>query len=203
MATSGHITPGLRLVFCLVFACLLFATPACGFVLSSATSSASPSSKTATTTIGIERVRDFHFTPNGGLLINNGSQLRLVDLVTKTTRWAVSVGEGCCSDQVVTERLAAIASGRGEAVDVLDLKTGKLRYRLPADGQVFSSLAVSPDQRLLATGENGQIRVWELADDGLIWEFRNGDRSGWRYAAFDPQGDTLALCDEDGRENRV
>lgn len=280
-----------------------------------------------------EQILDFRYTPTGGLLVNMRFSLRLVEPATRTTRWSVRIAEGCCADQVVNDQVVAVATARGEVVYVFELQTGNLLYRMSAGHQAFSSLALSADRQTLATGEYGQIRlwnatngkfikawqtgdegfpnfpwtkgvtnlvflpnddgllsanwwsghvmawdiasttirstyvltnvvryvlnpqvnqllvdynqfgfemrdpqsgklianhpkiigaagfvnfsrdgkkvvvwggdaasVWELADDRLIQEFRNGGGPGWRYAAFDPQGDTLALCDEDGRE---
>ncbi|MBW4424797.1 MAG: hypothetical protein KME50_10170 [Nostoc desertorum CM1-VF14] len=60
------------------------------------------------------------------------------------------------------------------------------------------SLALSPDGKLLATGDmNGQIHLWQMADGKNLLTFKGHE--GWVWSvSFSPDGQTLASSGHDG-----
>ncbi len=87
------------------------------------------------------------------------------------------------------ERIAV--SGR-DGVFFFDATTLDEVGHFPVDTRIVNAIAISPDDRWLATGQSdGAVRLWEVATGGQIAAFA-GHRSGVRSMAFSPDGAFLA-----------
>ena len=69
---------------------------------------------------------------------------------------------------------------------------------LGARGDTAGSLAFSPDGRLLASGDAGSVRLWQLADLGHSFVLRTGSSAVISSAAFSPEDGVLAVGDGAG-----
>jgi WD40 repeat protein len=99
----------------------------------------------------------------------------------------------------VARRLAFSPDGALLAVStrgLWDLKTGALLLELKTD---TGSVAISPDQCLLATGQtNGTLRLWNMQTRQFIEPSLKVFASGIEDMAFSPDGRLLALANQDG-----
>ncbi len=82
---------------------------------------------------------------------------------------------------------------------IWDVATGQLTFSLAAHRESVTSLAFSPDGRLLATGDSQQVRLWELssaqanAQIQCVWE--SPVPSDWENTlAFSPDGQQLTMA---------
>jgi WD40 repeat protein len=96
------------------------------------------------------------------------------------------------------------ADGRSLAVAYMwkpwrlwDIRHGRVRAGWEDRGAPARSVAFSPDGRLLATGEEDIIRIWEMAGGGEVYSMRG--RLGLVHAlAFSADGRTLAAGSAQG-----
>lgn len=99
----------------------------------------------------------------------------------------------------VARRLAFSADGMLLAAStrgLWDLKSGALLLELKTD---TSSVAISPDQCLLATGQtNGTLRLWNTRTRQFIEPPLKVFASGIEDMVFSPDGRLLALANQDG-----
>ncbi len=116
-------------------------------------------------------------------------------------RWTAPAG----AEQQVAFRLPVALSPDGRllavgftepkpGIRIVDVATGtELAWLdVPPSGWLFQDIAFSPDGRTLATaGENGGVRVWEVASWRERYRFA-GHRSGVLAIAFSPDGRRLA-----------
>jgi WD40 repeat protein len=80
-----------------------------------------------------------------------------------------------------------------------DPATGEQRALLRGHPKPIRSLAISPDGRLLATGdEGGAVRIWELPGGALRATLQAQPLNAWiSVLAFSPDGKTLVSGDGD------
>ena len=80
---------------------------------------------------------------------------------------------------------------------VFETTTGKLLQQTDMPGSdEIQAIAFSPDGKLLAAGNNGQIDVWEVGNTKAAWHFA-GHRGPVTSLAFSPDGKRLAFASED------
>jgi WD40 repeat protein len=98
-----------------------------------------------------------------------------------------------------------LAGAVNQQVRLLAPATGKLVRSLGTPGLTadqLSSIAFSPDSKLIATGDNsGYIRLWDTASGksaGGPWRAGSGASTVVRDMAFSPDGRLLASADDDG-----
>ena len=67
-----------------------------------------------------------------------------------------------------------ISAVNQDGMYVWELKDYKLLFQQKAENKTtFQSLAISPDEKILATGEQNQIRLWGIPDGSLIATLNN------------------------------
>jgi WD40 repeat protein len=88
---------------------------------------------------------------------------------------------------------------QGDQISILDLRTGKAVDALTGQGRFFTSLACSPEGKVVAsTDPEGTVEVWDARTGKELRRWRDAD-AVVRAVAFSPDGKTLALGSEDGR----
>jgi WD40 repeat protein len=68
---------------------------------------------------------------------------------------------------------------------VYDLDGFKLLFHEePKDGRMFGNVAISPDDKLLAAGEQDRLRVWSLPDMKVTQTISTEDQVFWSHVVF-------------------
>jgi DNA-binding SARP family transcriptional activator/WD40 repeat protein len=164
-------------------------------------------------------IGSFESTPDGTnmVLIGGDGSVGVWDLVTGARRFALRSPDGICDfriacPDVFTVQLSddgsLLAAGDGTGVaHVWDLESGREILTVPAFAHLPTSqlgelvapqVAISPDERFLATGRvDGAIQLWEIATGRRMWTIRTrpdveGVRVPCCYAPW------LLLFDSDG-----
>jgi WD40 repeat protein len=87
--------------------------------------------------------------------------------------------------------LLAMMSGEF-AIDLWNLKDGKLSYSLKAPLHNINCLAFSEDGKMLAAGGSGEVALWNLGTQAMLWEKELPEGEVGRIA-FSPDGKSLAV----------
>ncbi|WP_254568546.1 serine/threonine-protein kinase [Oscillatoria sp. HE19RPO] len=94
--------------------------------------------------------------------------------------------------------LASSSNGYGGTIKIWNLATGELLYTIAGTSLGISSIAISPDSQLLASGsEEGNIYLWNLESGEAIGTF-SGHLGTVFSVVFSPDGQTLASASQDG-----
>lgn len=94
--------------------------------------------------------------------------------------------------------LASSSNGYGGTIKLWNLATGELLYTIAGTSLGISSIAISPDSQLLASGsEEGNIQLWNLESGEAIGTF-SGHLGTVFSVVFSPDGQTLASASQDG-----
>lgn len=94
--------------------------------------------------------------------------------------------------------LASSSNGYGGTIKIWNLATGELLYTIAGTSLGISSIAISPDSQLLASGsEEGNIQLWNLESGEAIGTF-SGHLGTVFSVVFSPDGQTLASASQDG-----
>jgi RNA polymerase sigma factor (sigma-70 family) len=89
-------------------------------------------------------------------------------------------------------RLVAVATGR--AVQMLDAQSGRIFWKALGHQDTVTTLAFSPDGKVLVTGSKDKsVRLWDAATGKEIRQFA-GQRDAVRSVAFAPDGRLLAVA---------
>jgi WD40 repeat protein len=112
--------------------------------------------------------RSMHFSPDGSLLVYGGKQIAGWDTATGTVKFTWNARSECLTP--FFDNGTKIANLDGGRVYVRDVKTGGVVKTLDA-GKHYA-MAVTPDQRTLIGGTNGQFRLWDLPGGELRKEFK-------------------------------
>ncbi|AFY80064.1 serine/threonine-protein kinase [Oscillatoria acuminata] len=94
--------------------------------------------------------------------------------------------------------LVSSSNGYGGTIKIWNLATGELLYTIAGASFGISSIAISPDSQLLASGsEEGNIQLWNLDSGDFIGTF-SGHLGTVFSVVFSPDGQTLASASQDG-----
>jgi WD40 repeat protein len=133
------------------------------------------------------------FAPDGKILalVNSARELLLMDLTTgkELRRWV-------CQKQYVTSldfsRDGTLLASAGGAVRIWDVATGKELRQLGVGEEGIGVVRFSPDQKTLATCDNGKaVRLWDV-ETGKELRRYSGHTATVSAVAFSPDGKVLA-----------
>jgi WD40 repeat protein len=137
------------------------------------------------------------FSPDGKLVVLDGGKLW----------WDISTGaqvnfpgemNGYRIVFSADGSLAAIANNPGQPVEVWNVATKQLVKQVSAINSGVTSLAFSPDNRLLLTGSDDHTaRLWEISTGRLLRVF-NGHTAAVTGVAFMPDGHRIVTASLDG-----
>jgi WD40 repeat protein len=182
-----------------------------------------PTGKSLITLLGHRSpVRDVHFSPRGNAVMTHDEAgvMRLFDVSTGHSVPSISdaMTEAVVSTSDAGRNAAAMElMATGLRINILPNQPGVLRLthvaedappfyneRLAHDGFV-TSMALSPDERLLVTGaDDGQVYVWDAQTGLPLYTFAHARDGLVTYVAadFTPSGDHIISWDSNG-EQRV
>jgi WD40 repeat protein/Tfp pilus assembly protein PilF len=151
----------------------------------------------------LEDVRAFTMSPDSrmGAVARGDGTVALYDLANGQN--LRQMGKGVPVMPLLTQQLAfhpyenRLAVGRGTAVDVLDLETGKVRANLPQPEGAYA-LAWHPDGGTLAVAGSTDVYLWNVAARKRARVLRNATRSGGIALLFSRRGDLLLTCEWSG-----
>jgi WD40 repeat protein len=148
-----------------------------------------------------ERVTALAFSADGAVLASGSADgtIRLWDVASRRPK-----GDARLGHMAAVTAVAFVPGGRhvASAGDDARVRFWRLDTGEPAGGPLVAqvaegvtSLAVSPDGRLLVTGSSaGRSRVWDLAARGLLRELPSTDTMPITAAAFSPDGRRFATA---------
>ncbi len=141
----------------------------------------------------------------GQLKVGKSYEVILWDLATGEEKRRFSMIQNNSANRLTFsadgDLLVAVGGGRGISnegeVQVWDLTDNKQRRSLQGHKSRVFSVAISPDNRMLATGDQkGELFLWELASGRKRHRFV-GHESWIRSLAFSPDGHSLASSSVD------
>jgi WD40 repeat protein len=101
---------------------------------------------------------------------------------TKTSKQLFSFDQNG-STVVFGKKYMAFVNWQG--LFVYDLNGFKLLFHEePTDGRMFGNVAISPDDKLLAAGEQDRLRVWSLPDMQVTQTISTEDQVFWSHVVF-------------------
>jgi WD40 repeat protein len=148
------------------------------------------------------RVKDLEFAPDGRSLASldetNPGDVRIWDLATNRLRRVLHPPLNMRSPAYSPGGTLLVAPGNGNG-PVIWAQDGTLHHRwLPPPTSPVSAVAISPDERILATGTvDGSVQFWDLDGRRQLGVFRWQVESITRLA-FSPDGKTLAVGTHNG-----
>jgi WD40 repeat protein len=147
-------------------------------------------------------VQDVAFSPDGTLLASWAFDctVRLWDVATgKEVRCITEANDTLLWEVVFTPDGGKLAyGGQMDGIHLVDPATGVKLRRL--DGPPTPSLALAPDGRVLAaSGTDGRVRFWDVAEGRLLGELPEPDREVQKALAFTPDGKVLAMATGGGQ----
>lgn len=147
---------------------------------------------------GIESVQCAALSPNGKTVaaVENGTRVWLWDTATGKELRRLTAGNSGRPDAMCWSPDGKwIVAAMGEVVYVWEAESGKQLHKL--SHRSVTSLAVSPDRRLILTGSSWSktFRLWDVETGKELRQFEGG--SGTANVAFAPDGKTVVgYCEE-------
>ncbi|MCT7974688.1 serine/threonine-protein kinase [Laspinema olomoucense] len=151
-------------------------------------------------------VRSVAVTPDGGAIASGSfdGTIKIWNLETgaliRTLTGHSDAGEMVSSVAIAPNGTLLVSSsnGYGGTIKIWNLSTGELLDTIAGTSLGISSIAISPDSKLLASGsEEGNIYLWDL-DSGEAIGTLNGHLGTVFSVVFSPDGQTLASASQDG-----
>jgi hypothetical protein len=131
-------------------------------------------------------------------------RVRVWDVATGVERFALDFDHtvacvGAAPDgRALAVGLSDSGKGTGNAVAVIDARSGARLYELPTKRKAVTTLTFTADGSRLAVGFNGAVQVWDVPNRKLVRSFDGFERAITRVA-FDPKGDLVAAGTGDGQ----
>ncbi|MHC5112180.1 MAG: protein kinase domain-containing protein [Planctomycetota bacterium] len=155
---------------------------------------------------GLPSVWEIAINPNCQALyaaFGESNQPRRWDLQSREEIQELSSIRGCGTSMISSPVGNWIAGSCGQWILIHDCSTDEVVYELgwpfPESNHIFSGLAFSHDARLLAAGStNGQIAVWDMDEDQLLYIVNKPDDPRVNWIAFHPNGERLAAATQSG-----
>ena len=149
-----------------------------------------------------DMVRDISCSPAKPLLVTatSGGTLTVWDVDTLKPVYKLQGQKGYGRSMAISPNGAYLADGI-QGIDgtarVWDLRTGQKKRDILTGSQMLTSLTLSPDGRLLATGgirpnTAEPVRVWDTTSGQMVASIND---PGSMQAVFSPDGKTLATAD--------
>ncbi len=134
------------------------------------------------------------FSPDGKVLMSASGE-------AVVTRWDISTGTETTplagSNQAIRslalsrDGATLVVAGDAGKIDLVDLATGKSRNEISAHAGAIRALAMSENGMLASTGQDGLIKLWDLASASMLQMYHDG-MGGGQLLAFSPGGRLLA-----------
>jgi WD40 repeat protein len=130
------------------------------------------------------------FSPDGSLLAVGGKEdIRLWDVAARKERRRLP-DRGVSSIVFAPHGKTLACRGSGNAIHLWDVSTGRQLHPRPGHGSAVTSLAVSPDGKVVASGSDSDepvLHLWDAATGKPLHLLRGHDQ--WIYScAFSPDG---------------
>jgi WD40 repeat protein/tRNA A-37 threonylcarbamoyl transferase component Bud32 len=155
-----------------------------------------PIAAPSTTDPSLHAIRVIGFTDDSMTLVTGGldQMLRVWDLPDVTLRNTIDLGTPLPICMLLPRggHAAIIGDNRG-GVRMFSLESGQFQREFPGHDAAVWSLAMSNDDKWLATGDNdARVIVWDLETNHIVSQQDTND--GWFTSlCFNPSGDVLAL----------
>jgi RNA polymerase sigma factor (sigma-70 family) len=157
-----------------------------------------------------ERFYSLALSPDGQTLAAGSDRhILLWDLATLhlSARWETGDQGALWQVEFAPDGRTLASLGRGKTIQLWDVATARLRYRLEGHFGQVAALAFAPDGRTLASGgwDDPSARLWDTAAGKLRTCLTDEDQKGTTSAgilsvAFSPDGKTLVTA---GNSNKL
>jgi WD40 repeat protein len=112
--------------------------------------------------------RSMHFSPDGSVIVYGGKQIAAWDTATGNVKFNWPTASESLSP--FFDNGTKIANLEGGRVYIRDAAKGRVIKTL--DAGKCDALALTPDQKTLIAGTNGEFKLWDLPGGGLRKEFK-------------------------------
>ncbi len=108
--------------------------------------------------------------------------------------WSLGIGGHVGDLRWTPDRATLVAASIDGEIACIDVRGGAVSRRWKAHDFGLSSISIAPSgDRLASCGQDGALRIWNLADGALVAEHTLSDSWGVR-AEYSPLGDVIAVA---------